>query len=166
MRFQIGDKVETHRGCGAVIGFTLLLNEVNKILIQHDEPFEGGHDGDGAGRDGHCWYYHIDEIIFKETPVEGIKYDDSKLKWSLLPWKQVEEVVKVLQHGAKKYAPDNWKKVQPYKERYFNAAMRHLMAWYWGEKNDPETGLNHLAHAACCILFMLWHDGEEDKKGR
>ena len=93
---------------------------------------------------------------------EGIKYDDNKLDWSLLPFKQVEEVVKVLQLGAKKYAPDNWQYVQPYKLRYFNAAMRHLISWFKGERYDAESGINHLAHAICCLLFMMWHDMERE----
>lgn len=91
---------------------------------------------------------------------KGIKYDDEKLCWNLLPFEQLEEVTEVLQLGAKKYAPDNWKYVQPYRERYFNATIRHIMAWWKGERLDPETGKSHLAHAVCCLLFMMWHDKE------
>ena len=64
----------------------------------------------------------------------GIKRDDDKIKWSLLPLKPVEEIVKVLMFGAKKYEPDNWKHVEPH-ERYWDAAIRHLAAWKEGEKN-------------------------------
>jgi hypothetical protein len=39
--------------------------------------------------------------------------------------------------------------------RPFGACMRHLWAWWRKENLDPETGLPHLAHAACCILFLL-----------
>ena len=35
------------------------------------------------------------------------------------------------------------------------AAMRHIMAFNDGEDKDPESGLSHLAHAACCIMFLL-----------
>ena len=31
-------------------------------------------------------------------------------------------------------------------------------SWRDGEKNDLESGLHHLAHAGCCLLFMLWLD--------
>jgi hypothetical protein len=93
--------------------------------------------------------------------MEGIKYDGEKPRWDLLPLKEVEEVVKVLTYGAKKYADDNWKKIEPNRERYFSACMRHLVAWKNGEKIDQESGLNHLAHAICCLLFMLWKDKRE-----
>ena len=40
----------------------------------------------------------------------GIKYDSGKLRWTLLPFRELEEVVKVLEKGAVKYDFDNWKK--------------------------------------------------------
>jgi len=55
---------------------------------------------------------------------------------------------------------DNWKAVPEAKTRYFDACIRHLTAWWQGEKNDSESGLSHLAHAACCILFLMWIDDE------
>ncbi len=50
----------------------------------------------------------------------------------------------------------NWQKLPEARVRYFDAAQRHLIAWYLGESNDPESGLPHLAHCACCILYLLW----------
>lgn len=92
---------------------------------------------------------------------EGKKLDQGKWRFSLLPWIAVLEVILVLEFGAKKYAVDNWKKVPEARERYFNATMRHVMSWYQGERNDPETGYNHLAHAVCCLLFLIWFDKQE-----
>lgn len=89
--------------------------------------------------------------------MTGTKYDSGKLQWSLLPFGPLSDVVKVLMFGAKKYAPDNWKKVEP-PSRYGDAAMRHLIAYLEGEKIDPESGLPHLAHLVCCALFLLWND--------
>ena len=70
----------------------------------------------------------------------------------------VEQVVKVLTYGAKKYADNNWQKVEPYDDRYYAAALRHITAWRSGEKLDPETGIHHLAHACCCLIFILWKE--------
>lgn len=89
------------------------------------------------------------------------KFDTKKPKWNLLPYREVEEIVKVLMHGSKKYSEYGWKKVPRAKERYFSAAMRHITAWWSGEKLDKESGLNHLAHAGCCLLFLMWHDKKE-----
>lgn len=88
----------------------------------------------------------------------GIKYDQEKPRYDLLPAEPIDDVVKVLTVGAKKYADDNWKHVEPYEQRYYAAALRHIQAWKMGEKMDKETGLPHMAHAICCLLFIAWKD--------
>jgi hypothetical protein len=88
----------------------------------------------------------------------GTKYDEEKVRWDLLPWEGIEDVAKVMTYGAKKYAPDNWQKVKPLRARYFAAALRHIMAWNKEEILDHESGLPHLAHAICCLLFCMWGD--------
>lgn len=94
---------------------------------------------------------------------KGIKYDNEKIKWNLLPIEVMRDVVKILMFGAKKYKPNNWKYVEPWDIRYYNAAKRHLNDWWLGEKNDDETGLNHLAHAICCLIFLLWDDKHKER---
>ena len=88
----------------------------------------------------------------------GRKFDGGKLQYGLLPPLALEETVKVLTFGAQKYEPDNWKVVPDSKRRYFDALQRHLWAWKAGEQNDQETGLSHLAHAMCCLMFLYEHD--------
>ena len=85
----------------------------------------------------------------------GMKFDGGKLDYTLVPWDGMDEVVKVLEFGAKKYARDNWKKVEHANTRYLAAAFRHLIHHNNGEAADPETGISHLAHATCCMLFLL-----------
>lgn len=94
---------------------------------------------------------------------QGLKLDDGKLKYSLLPKGSIREILKVLMFGAKKYSPGNWKKVSNPRERYYDALMRHLDDWYNGEKHDSESGLLHLAHAGACLLFLIWFDKKENK---
>lgn len=91
-------------------------------------------------------------------PPPGVKHDSRKPRWSLLPKTALHEIVQVLEFGATKYAPDNWQRVPDARTRYYDALMRHVEAWWNGEKTDPETGLHHLAHAGCCVLFLLWLD--------
>lgn len=73
--------------------------------------------------------------------------------FSLMPPLSELEVVKVLTFGAGKYAPDNWKKIES--RRYVDAAGRHINAHRRGETKDSESGLHHLAHAICCLMFQL-----------
>ena len=84
----------------------------------------------------------------------AMKYDGEKVRLDLLPADPIIDIGKVLTYGAKKYSERNWEKGLAW-SRCYGAALRHLLAWHKGETNDPETGLNHLAHAACEILFLL-----------
>ena len=95
--------------------------------------------------------------------MEGKKYDEGKLRYSLLPPKVIEDVLTVLEIGAKKYDIDNWKYVPNFSERYYNAALRHIQAWYYGEGADKETGISHLSHAICCLMFLNWKENEKNE---
>ena len=87
-------------------------------------------------------------------------FDSDKLRWDLLPIDCVEEVVKILTFGASKYGPNNWQGVEP--DRYYAALMRHLSASRQGEMNDSETGLSHLSHAMCNVIFLLWFENHKN----
>jgi hypothetical protein len=107
-----------------------------------------------------AWYVKPDlnaGVVKSETKT-GVKFDQDKPQWTLVPFKALDEVVKVLTIGARKYAPDNWKKVPNARQRYIDAAFRHMSAYAAGEKLDDETGKSHLAHAMCCLLFLLAFD--------
>jgi hypothetical protein len=91
----------------------------------------------------------------------GDKHDDGKARWDLVPDAPLRAVVMVLTYGAKKYAPEGWRQVSEPRRRYYAAAMRHLDAWRGGEILDTESGLPHLAHAACCLLFLLGFEGPD-----
>jgi hypothetical protein len=88
----------------------------------------------------------------------GIKLDSDKLEWDLLPLSMLTSTLKVLMFGKEKYSKDNWKKVKNAKIRYVNAALRHISSYQEGETTDKESNLPHLAHACCCLLFILWFD--------
>ncbi len=86
---------------------------------------------------------------------EGRKDDAGKPDYSLLTMRHaLDAVVRVLEHGAKRYGRDNWRAVEP-PGRYLAAAGRHLVAHLAGEASDPDTGESHLAHVVCCCLFAL-----------
>lgn len=90
--------------------------------------------------------------------MQGRKDDQEKPMWNLLPLGPIREIVQVLTFGAKKYDADNWQHVENPTERYFAAMMRHIDAWRDGQYWDAESGLPHLAHAGCCMVFLLWFD--------
>lgn len=96
----------------------------------------------------------------------GTKHDQGKVMLELLPFEALEAVGRVMTFGAKKYAAHNWRGGFKF-SRVFGAALRHGFAWVKGEDLDPESGESHLAHMACCILFLLTFvltkTGEDDR---
>ena len=95
---------------------------------------------------------------------DNLKKDYGKPMWDLLPLGPVRKIVEVLTFGAAKYAPEQWKQVPDARRRYFAALMRHVTAWWEGEKIDPESGLSHLAHAGCCLLFLMWFEDNQTEE--
>ena len=65
------------------------------------------------------------------------------------------EVSKVLTFGAEKYGPKNWRELEDLQNRYSSAALRHVFSHLDGSELDEDSGLSHLAHAICCLLFKL-----------
>jgi hypothetical protein len=113
--------------------------------------------------------YELEQVSVVTSPV-GVKFDHGKTRYDLYTQEALDQIGQVLTYGAAKYADRNWEKGIPY-GRVFAAIMRHLWAWWGGEKNDPESGLNHLAHAGCNIVFLLTFEkrnmaGEWDERNK
>jgi hypothetical protein len=89
--------------------------------------------------------------------MSGVKYDQAKAPMHLLAWESLEQIAQVMGFGATKYTPGNWAKGLN-QSRLLSAAMRHMFQYNAGEDKDPESGLSHLAHAACCIHMALWNE--------
>lgn len=91
----------------------------------------------------------------------GKKFDEGKLRMDLVDPEFVRTMAAVLAMGAQKYGADNWQDVYDAKARYTAALLRHITAWQCGETKDPESGIHHLGHAACNLMFLLWgeHNG-------
>lgn len=95
----------------------------------------------------------------------GQKHDAGKPRFELIPSEPLTNVARVMTHGAEKYGDRNWEKGIVW-SRLYGAAMRHLNAFWGGETYDPDTGLPHLAHAACNMLMLMGLDGREDLDDR
>lgn len=104
-------------------------------------------------------------------PVEAVKADADKPRHELLPFAALEAVSAVLAYGAVKYAPHGYRNGGGLAwSRLLGGVLRHLFAWGRGEDKDPETGLSHLAHACCGVLFLLTYEieggGNDDRFAR
>jgi hypothetical protein len=96
------------------------------------------------------------------------KFDTNKRCWSACPTKALEELADVMTMGMKKYGKHNYLQGGLEYSRLWDAALRHLCAWYQGEDKDEESGLSHLAHAmACCGMLLEYQKrnlGKDDRK--
>lgn len=90
----------------------------------------------------------------KDNKPSGVKHDQNKIRWDLVPYDAVNEIAKVLTFGAAKYEARNWEKGMNW-SRAFGALQRHLTRWFHGQDKDKETRLTHLSNAGCCIFFLL-----------
>jgi hypothetical protein len=94
------------------------------------------------------------------------KLDANKPPMELIPWEAMVGVAQVLDFGRVKYAAHNWRKGFQW-GRLAAAALRHIFAWLSGQENDPESGLSHIDHATCCLMFLSAHIkgelGEDDR---
>ena len=81
------------------------------------------------------------------------KADAGKPRPTLVPVSLMRAVTAVREHGCSKYHdPENWRKVEP--QRYRDALYRHWMAYLEGEECDRDSGLPHLWHCTCNLMFL------------
>lgn len=86
----------------------------------------------------------------------AVKSDTFKSRVELIDSRFIEGIGRVLAHGAKKYADDNWRLGFKWR-RLIGAGIRHWLAFAKGEDIDPEFGEHHLLHEACESMFAYIH---------
>ena len=121
---------------------------------------------------------------FIEKKPHSLRYNDGKLKWSMIDRKALEPMIRVLMYGAHKYSrftdnetgaivlgkdlPDAYDRhryvvltsgVDNWKINFeirdlFDSLERHITAVQSGEENDPESGLPHIGHILCNAMFI------------
>lgn len=91
--------------------------------------------------------------------MEGINPKDAlgaaKPQMGFIPVAAMASVARVMELGARKYGPYNWRSKKIKLMVYAHAALRHLFAWIGGESIDKESGEPHLAHVAACMFIAL-----------
>jgi len=89
--------------------------------------------------------------------MKGKKDMLGKPDYTLIDPYFLEGMVNAMEKGKVKYARQNWQTIHdPHK--LMAAAMRHLFAVHRGEFADNETGMSHLLHVACNMMFLYYHE--------
>lgn len=84
---------------------------------------------------------------------QGIRHNQGKPQWSLIPMKAIEPGVRVLMQGAEKYGTNNWRKGLLTRE-ICESLLRHVYAYLEGEDNDSESGQPHVGHIIANAIFL------------
>lgn len=79
----------------------------------------------------------------------------NKLPLHLWPETATAHGCLALLDGALKYGRSNFRAVGVRSSIYYDAARRHLNAWFEGEDIAPDSGVHHLGHALACLAILL-----------
>jgi len=100
---------------------------------------------------------YLDRMYEAEEAKEkkALRYNQGKPQWSMVHFRSLEPMVKVLMYGANKYARDNWKKGLN-RQEILDSMQRHLAALIDGQEIDPESQEHHIGHIMCNCLFYSY----------
>jgi hypothetical protein len=76
-----------------------------------------------------------------------------KTRVDLLPAQAMHDMGLVMAYGEDIYPISGWKDKSI--SEHLAAANRHLNSWQRGWREDRDSGLSHLAHAACRLMFII-----------
>jgi len=104
-------------------------------------------------------------VVAHEVPDVSVKPSNPKdmigirkAPMSCLPMGVVAELGTALLEGAAKYGKFNFRGVGVRSSVYFDATMRHLIAYWEGEDTDPDSGMSHLTKAMASLA--VWRDAQ------
>lgn len=84
------------------------------------------------------------------------KYSGGKPRLHLIYPLFLDDMARVLDMGESKYGPANWMKGMSWSE-LVNSAKRHIAKIELGQFKDEESGEDHTAHAACCLMMLRYY---------
>jgi hypothetical protein len=93
---------------------------------------------------------NVNEKQTNPKDVLGIK----KVPLHCIPCGPLLELGLGMMEGGRKYGAHNYREMGVKASVYYDAAMRHLIAWWEGEDIDPDSGLHHVSKAMTALLVL------------
>ena len=78
----------------------------------------------------------------------------SKAPMSTVSAAVLMEVGVAMLEGASKYGRHNYRAAGVRASVYYDALMRHAMAWWEGEDLDPDSGMSHVTKAIATLVVL------------
>lgn len=91
-------------------------------------------------------------VVKESNPKDAVGV--KKAPFSTVPAPVVAEVGLAMLEGALKYGRHNYRAIGVRTSVYYDAALRHLTAWWEGQDIDPDSGLSHLVKAIACLVVV------------
>jgi len=91
-------------------------------------------------------------IIKNSNPKDAVGV--KKVPMSTVSAPVLMEMGLAMLEGDRKYGRHNYRVIGVRASVYYDAAMRHLMAWWEGEDIDPDSGISHIAKALSCLAVL------------
>lgn len=82
-------------------------------------------------------------------------YGKAKPPMQFVPPAALLELGLVMEHGASKYGPMNWRKDPISASTFYDALMRHAFQYWDGNDRDLESRCKHVAHIMSCCAILL-----------
>ena len=114
------------------------------------------------------WFIRSDKVVAQSTQLNTAGsnevYPDNNPKATvgetkcplhLVPPALSIGVAEAMKNGADKYGAYNFRDSKIAASVYMGAILRHLYAWWDGEDNAQDSGINHLKHIGASIGLML-----------
>lgn len=98
-----------------------------------------------------------------DTQEKALRYNDGKLRWSLVHFTSLRPMVRVLEFGAVKYAVANWQKGLNRRD-ILESLIRHATDLLDGQELDPDSGLHHIGHIMCNAMFYQYFVDHPEKE--
>lgn len=114
---------------------------------------------------GYEYYWDGDKLCIRyyedPTPAPLVDtnpktaYGKAKPPMQYVPPVALLELGLVMEHGASKYGPMNWRKDPISASTFYDALMRHAFQYWDGADLDLESRRNNLAHIMSCCAILL-----------
>lgn len=103
-------------------------------------------------------YYTLGEYIAMKDDSKPTNPKDAvgirKAPLSTVPSGVIAEVGVAMLEGACKYGRHNYRCAGVRASVYYDALMRHMLAWWEGEDVDPDSNLSHVTKAITTLVVL------------
>lgn len=104
-----------------------------------------------------CYKLSLTLVLGKDA---HIKKDPENPLYDL---RAFESMAQVMMFGGKKYERNNWMKPNPDPLSSGDSLDRHVKWMIIGEMDDTDSGLPHIGHIMCNVMFLTYHLTKQDE---